>query len=101
MCRNLGFTPFELHTVFVAMASFLIEQRMILPEGKKLRYILRFPFNLVLGNAPSFDLLPVHELIRNLHQFISYPDVIEAKLAHFQRYNPRQNSYQEVDRTMA
>ncbi len=32
---NLGFTPFELHTVFVAMASFLIEQRIVLPEGKK------------------------------------------------------------------
>lgn len=27
-------------------------------EGKKLRYTVKFPFNLVLENAPSFDLLP-------------------------------------------
>lgn len=32
---NLGFTSFELHTIFVAMASFLNEQRIVLPEGKK------------------------------------------------------------------
>lgn len=28
-------------------------------------------------------MLPVHELIRNLHEFIASPDVIEAKLANF------------------
>lgn len=28
-----------------------------------------------------FEKLPVHELIRNLHEFIASPDVIEAKMS--------------------
>jgi hypothetical protein len=52
-------------------------------EGKKLRYEAVKPFDTILNCADGQQWLPVHELIRNLHQFIASPDVIGAKSAHF------------------
>jgi site-specific DNA recombinase len=49
-------------------------------DGKKLRYEAVKPFDTILNCADSQQWLPVHELIRNLHEFITSPDVFGAKL---------------------
>ncbi len=35
------------------------------------------------GKIYEMKMLPVHDLIRNLHEFIDSPDVIGAKLVNF------------------
>ena len=64
-----------------ALINFVLSNATI--EGKKLRYKAKFTFDMVLKYAPRSEWLPVHELIRNLHEFITSPDVIGAKSAHF------------------
>jgi DNA invertase Pin-like site-specific DNA recombinase len=50
-------------------------------DGKKLRWNWKKPYFFLTKVEKKSDVLPVHELIRNISQFIDAPDVIGAKIA--------------------